>query len=140
MKDAKIEIPIEENVQLMKEDKIKIIKEEQPLIEEDKNKNGFSDCGNISGKDLNYEGQKENVKIYDKNNNKRNIINIAKNKYLTMIMIFFNLIIPNYKSSEITLKIRESGNQNIFSSSFGRDKYPESIIINGNPGSLTTNQ
>ena len=89
----------------------KIINGEAPLIEEDKNKNGFLNGKKISGKDLNYKYKKGNIKMYNKNNNKRNIINNKKNIYLIIIMIFFNLIISNnnmieYKFSNVTLKIK----------------------------------
>ena len=53
-----------------------------------------------------------------------------------LIMIFFNLIIPNnnmikYKTSEIILKIQGTGYQNILSSFFSTSSYPNNIYING---------
>ncbi len=118
----------------IREEKRKIIKGETPPIEVDKNKNGFSKFKNISEKDSNYKGIKGNIKKYYKNNNKRSKINIKKNTYILIIMIFLDLIISNnnmieYKFSNITLKIQKQGLSNILYSDF---YYPPDIIyING---------
>ena len=125
-----------------REEMIKIIKENELIIKENFNKKGFSFCKNISGKDSNYKGKKGNIKKYNKNNNKRNIINNKKNIYL--IIIFFNVIIPNnntieYRSSNITLKIG-GGNQYILHSTF-YDKYPPNhFFVNGESKTLTSCQ
>ena len=159
MKDNKLEIPEERDVQSGKErpiflelvgnfevklknktreEKIKIIKGEASLIEGDLDKNCFFDSKNISRKDLNCKRKKGNIRRYNKNNNKRNRINYKKNTFLIIIiMLFFNLIIPNnnmieYKSSSITLKIQGSGFNNILSSSFQSIYYPNITYINGN--------
>ena len=117
MKDNKLEIPEERDVQSGKErpiflelvgnfevklknktreEKIKIIKGEASLIEGDLDKNCFFDSKNISRKDLNCKRKKGNIRRYNKNNNKRNRINYKKNIFLIIIiMLFFNLIIQN---------------------------------------------
>ena len=71
MKDIKIEMPKEKDVQSRKEgtnqpklkDKSKAEPKniEEKIIKEDMNKNCFSDYNNISGKDSNYKGKKANI-------------------------------------------------------------------------------
>ena len=78
--------------------------------------------------------KKINIKKYYKK--KRNIVKIKNNPYMIIIMIFFNLILPNtnnieYHYSEIILKIHGPGFQNILSSSFGSSYFPKRIYING---------
>ena len=119
------------------EEKRRIIKGEAPRIEEDKNKNGFLDYKNIPRKDSIYKGIKGNIKKYNKNDNKRNIINKKKNIYLIITMIIFNLITPSnnmieYKASNVILKIQGPGFRDVLSSNFFNNVYkPDIIYING---------
>ena len=113
-------------------------------IEMSENKIMFQEYKNILKKDLNYKENKLKIKKYYKNNNKRNKINIKQNIYI-IIMIFFNLLISNnklieYKFSNITLKIQGPGFSDIFSSEFNRAYYPDIIYINGNPNYTRTNR
>ena len=118
-----------------------LIKGEAPKNKIIKIKNSLLYDKNIIRKDLDYKGNKVNINKYDKNN--RNIINIKKNIYI-IIMIFLNLIITNnnmieYKFSNITLKIRGPGYQNILSSYFSTNNYPDIIYINGKQNLTITN-
>ena len=119
------------------EEKRRIIKGEAPRIEEDKNKNGFLDYKNIPRKVSIYKGIKGNIKKYNKNDNKRNIINKKKNIYLIIAMIIFNLITPSnnmieYKASNVILKIQGPGFRDVLSSNFFNNVYkPDIIYING---------
>ena len=81
----------------------KTIKRGNPLIEVDKDKNGFLDYKDISGKNSNYKGKKGNTKKDNINDNKRNRINKKKNTYLIITLIFFNLIISNNNIIEIDI-------------------------------------
>ena len=123
MKNVMLEMLFEKNIKSdikeIKELELKIIREKRReeiikgkahQIKMNNNKNGFLYDKNIVRKDLDYKGNKVNIKKYYKNNIKKNKINIKKNTYI-IIMIFFNLIISNnnnieYKFSNITLKIR----------------------------------
>ena len=118
-----------------KEEKRKIIKVDEPRIEEDMNKNGFLVYKNISGKESNFKRKKGDIKKNKKNNYKRNGIIMKNNSYL-IIMILFNLIIINnsmieYKSSSITLKIKANGFQYILSENFFNNHPPDNMKING---------
>ena len=122
----------------LREENIKIEKEDSLQIEEDINKINFLDYKNISGKDSNYKGKKINIKQYNKNSNKRNKVNKKKNTYL-IILLFFNLMIE-YKSSRITLKIKGPGFSNILSSLFFDSYEPFSVLINGIRNYTITNR
>ena len=169
MKDIKYEMLLEKNIKLKKETtnkidsnekfeselkntnkekrreekrKEKIIKGEALLIEIDKNKNCIKENKNKLRKDLNYKVNKGKIKKCYKNNNKRDIINIKKNIFI-IIMIFFNLILPNnnrieYKFSNITLKIRGPGFGDVLYSVLSRIYYPNIIYINGNQNQTIT--
>ena len=110
------------------------------------NKNDFLEYKNVLRKDLNYKGNKINIKKYNKSNkNKR--INIQMNIYIA-IVIFFNLIISNnnmndYKFLNISLKIRGTGDQKVLSDDFNRnnrDNLPNIIYINENQIFSITNK
>ena len=112
------------------------------IIEIDKNKNCIKENKNKLRKDLNYKVNKGKIKKCYKNNNKRDIINIKKNIFI-IIMIFFNLILPNnnrieYKFSNITLKIRGPGFGDVLYSVLSRIYYPNIIYINGNQNQTIT--
>ena len=138
MEDTKLEMLSERNVQSWKEEinkprledkeKIQIIKEDAPLIEDEINKNFFFDFKNISEKDLNYKGKKGNIKKF-----KRNIISNYKNINLIILLIFFNLIISNnnkieYKISKIKLKIKNTGFSDILNSNLIRNQVDNYIL------------
>ena len=121
------------------EEKTKFIKGEALEIKMNTNKNGFDEYKNILRKDLNNKGNKTNLKKYFKNIKR---LNIPNNIYI--IIIFFSLIIPNnnmieYKSSEIILKIRGQGEQNILNSNLVTSEYPNRMEINGIPLEFTNN-
>ena len=163
MTNVKLEVPPEKDIKLKKEEinqleleeksetkfkninhkrkekirKFKNYKMNEQIIQMNMNKIGFQEYKNILRKDLNDKGNKVNIKKYYINNDNEHQINIKKNIYI-IIMIFFNLIIPNnntieYKFSNITLKIHSSGFNNILSSKFNNIYYPDIIYINGNP-------
>ena len=109
-----------------------------------KNKNGFIDYKNISGKDSNYKGKKGNNKKDNKNNNKRNRISKKENTYLIITLIFFNLIISNNNIiennfSDITLKVKGPGFSYILHPNFFNNHKPDIVYINGNQNSTITN-
>ena len=88
--------------------------------------------------------KKNNINIKD-NNIIRNYIKIMK--YLLIIMISFNQILPNNelylinsKLSNITLKIKGTGTKNVFTShsNFNSIYYPNIIYINGEKQSIIT--
>ena len=96
-------------------------------------------------KDLYYKGKKLHIKNYFKRNNKKNRITNIKKKTCVILLIFFNIIATNnnkieFKFSNITLKIIGPGYQNILSSSFNSNNYPNIIYINGNPNLTKTNR
>ena len=106
-------------------------KDEIEEIKMNLNTNGFFEDKNKLRKDLNSKENKINIKKYYKNYNKKYRVKTKKNSYI-IIMIFFNLIIPNnnmieYKTSEIILKIQGTGYQNILSSFFSTSYYPNYI-------------
>ena len=88
--------------------------------------------------------KKNNINIKD-NNIIRIYIKIMK--YLLIIMISFNQILPNNelylinsKLSNITLKIKGTGTKNVFTShsNFNSIYYPNKIYINGEKQSIIT--
>ena len=109
----------------IREEKKLIIPEEALKIKITKDKNGFFQDKNESGKYL-------NLKKYIKNNN------ILRNVYLIIIISLLQLtnnkikFIEN-KFSNITLKINGTGTQykNILSNYFNNSYYPNIIYING---------
>ena len=141
-KETMNELELEENFELglkitnnKREDKRILIQENVPENKIDINQNYSLEYKNKLRKDLNNTGNKVNLKKHYKNNNKR--INTNKNIYI-IIIIFFNLIIQNNnkienKFSNITLKIRGPGEQNILNEYYFNHFYkPNIIYINGN--------
>ena len=103
-----------------REEKILTFQGEAPRIKISKDKNGFFEDKNKSGKYL-----KESIL--------RNIF-----RYIYLIIIIHLIQISNNNSqfitySNITLKINGIGNKNVFSSDsrFGSEYYPNMIYING---------
>jgi len=166
MKNEKLEKPPEKDIKLKKEEinqieleekfetkvkntnnkrkekrrKYKKYKIDEQILEMNTDKIVFQEYKNILRKDLNYKGNKINIKkLYKNNNNKGNRINIKKNICI-IIMISFNLIISN--NNNITLKIQGPGFSNILgpSNQFSSSHYPNIIYINGNPNYTITNR
>ena len=152
MKETKIEIPLEREIQPRKalpnqpeligksELELKYTKEDELRIEEDTKNNCFLEHKNKPERDSDYKSKKGNRK----NNNKINIINIKRNTYLIITMIFVTLITSNNNMinngfSNITLIIRGPGFRNIFYYEFINNKNrPNAIYINGNQNTTIT--
>ena len=94
----------------------KLIKGEAPQIKTPKDKNGFFEDKNKSGK---------YIKEYIINNN------IMKNIYLIIIISLLQLSNNNIQLfSNITLKINGTGTKNVLGNDFSSNNYPNMIYIN----------
>ena len=125
-----------------------------PRIKMDLNENGFNEVEKESRKTSNINGKtkkiNDNIRIANNSKNKRknkilrNIIHVRNNIIIIKLLIIIKLFIQilpynknnwiNIQFSNITLKIKGTGNKNVFSniSDFTKDYYPNFVYINGN--------
>ena len=127
-----------------KENKI-LFNRNETEIKMNVNNNGFLEFKKILKKDLYYTGKKVYIKNDFKKNIKKNRITNKKRNTYVILMIFYNLIGTNnnmidFNFSNITLKIKGPGYQNILYSNFHSYKFPNIIYINGNQNYTITNR